>query len=65
MTGVKQDTSAFYATAPQRLSNFDRKALEGKWWKVRGYNAKYDCFRARSRRAVPPQCDFQQFSNFT
>ena len=30
---------AFYATAPQRLSNFDRKALEGKWWKVRGYNA--------------------------
>ena len=44
VTGVKQDTSAFYATAPQRLSNFDRKALEGKWWKVRGYNAKYDCF---------------------
>ena len=44
VTGVKQDTSAFYATAPTRLSTFDRKQLEGKWWKVRGYNAKYDCF---------------------
>ena len=37
-------TQAFYATEPTRLSNFDRKQLEGKWWKVRGYNAKYDCF---------------------
>lgn len=44
VTGVRQDTSAFYATAPARLGNFDSKALEGRWWKVRGYNAKYDCF---------------------
>jgi hypothetical protein len=53
VTGLKQDTSAFYSTAPQRLSNFDKKALEGKWWKVRGYNAKYDCF----------PCQINTFSN--
>mmetsp|Transcript_3394 Transcript_3394/g.10497 ORF Transcript_3394/g.10497 Transcript_3394/m.10497 type:complete len:367 (-) Transcript_3394:39-1139(-) len=44
VTGVKQDTSAFYATAPQKLSGFSADKLSGKWWKVRGYNAKYDCF---------------------
>mmetsp|Transcript_19121 Transcript_19121/g.56781 ORF Transcript_19121/g.56781 Transcript_19121/m.56781 type:complete len:376 (+) Transcript_19121:124-1251(+) len=44
VTGVAQDTSSFYATAPKRLGGFDKQALDGKWWKVRGYNAKYDCF---------------------
>ena len=43
-TGVKQDTSAFYATAPARSSGFRPSDLEGKWYKIRGYNAKYDCF---------------------
>ena len=61
VTGVKQDTSAFYATAPTRLSNFDRKALEGKWWKVRGYNAKYDCFPCQvgCQCGNQPEIDFR------
>ncbi|KAJ8598868.1 hypothetical protein CTAYLR_010457 [Chrysophaeum taylorii] len=43
-TGVAQDTSTFYANAPQRVVNFDANELRGAWWKVRGYSAKYDCF---------------------
>jgi len=43
-TGVKQDTSAFYADAPPVAPNFKPEDLEGKWFKVLGYNPKYDTY---------------------
>ena len=65
-TGVKQDTSAFYADAPARLANFDAKDLEGTWWKVLGYSPKYDCFpcqantfRAANAPAVKNEIEFR------
>ena len=43
-TGVKQDTAAFYAKPPQTkaMAKFQPSDLEGKWYKVLGYNPKYD-----------------------
>lgn len=65
-TGVAQDTSAFYAEAPRRLERFDASELEGKWWKVLGYSAKYDCFpcqantfRAGGAPAVKNEIEFR------
>ena len=65
-TGVKQDTSAFYADAPARLASFDAKDLEGTWWKVLGYSPKYDCFpcqantfRAANAPAVKNEIEFR------
>jgi len=43
-TGVKQDTSSFYKDPPQTkaMEKFTPADLEGKWFKVLGYNPKYD-----------------------
>lgn len=45
-TGVKQDTSTFYKDPPQTKSmeKFTPADLEGKWFKVLGYNPKYDTY---------------------
>jgi len=45
-TGVKQDTSSFYKDPPQTKSmeKFIPADLEGKWFKVLGYNPKYDLY---------------------
>jgi len=45
-TGVKQDTSAFYKDPPQTkaMEKFSPSDLEGKWFKVLGYNPKYDTY---------------------
>jgi len=43
-TGVKQDTSKFYADAPPTAAGFQPSSLEGKWYKVLGYNPKYDTY---------------------
>lgn len=45
-TGVKQDTSKFYQDPPQTKSmeSFKPSDLEGKWYKVLGYNPKYDTY---------------------
>ena len=45
-TGVKQDTSAFYSDPPQTkaMEKFTPADLEGKWFKVLGYNPKYDTY---------------------
>ena len=45
--------SAFSATAPQRLSNFDRRPWRASR-KVRGYNAKYDCFPCQVTFSTAP-----------
>ena len=41
-TGVKQDTKEFYANPPKAMASFTPAVLEGKWYKVLGYNPKYD-----------------------
>eukprot|EP00931_Biecheleriopsis_adriatica_P061317 TRINITY_DN36871_c0_g1_i1.p1 TRINITY_DN36871_c0_g1~~TRINITY_DN36871_c0_g1_i1.p1 ORF type:complete len:434 (-),score=86.65 TRINITY_DN36871_c0_g1_i1:30-1256(-) len=39
------DVKKFYSTdVPKKLADFDVRKLEGKWYKVRGYNSKYDCY---------------------
>ena len=43
-TGVKQDTSKYYATPPPAMRGFTPADLEGKWYKVLGYNPKYDTY---------------------
>jgi len=43
-TGVKQDTSTFYSNAPPVVKSFKPSDLEGKWFKVLGYNPKYDTY---------------------
>ena len=43
-TGVKQDTSKFYANAPPVAPAFKPSDLEGKWYKVLGYSPKYDMY---------------------
>ena len=46
-TGVKQDTSKYYANPPPAMRSFKPSDLQGKWYKVLGYNPKYDtCERA-------------------
>ncbi len=46
VTGVEQDTSAFYNNPPKTkaMTEFTPKDLEGKWFKVLGYNPKYDTY---------------------
>ena len=40
-----KDVKKFYAEEiPSKLKDFDVRKLEGKWYKVRGYNKKYDCY---------------------
>lgn len=43
-TGVEQDTSSFYLNPPRALSTFKSADLEGKWFKVLGYNPNYDMY---------------------
>ena len=43
-TGVAQDTTAFYNDPPPAIKDFSPSDLEGKWYKVLGYNPKYDNF---------------------
>jgi hypothetical protein len=46
VTGVAQDTSAFYSDPPKTkaMEKFTPSDLEGKWYKVLGYNPKYDTY---------------------
>ena len=43
-TGVKQDTTKYYANPPPAMAQFSPADLEGKWFKVLGYNPKYDTY---------------------
>ena len=43
-TGVKQDTSKFYANPPRAMASFTPADLDGRWFKVLGYNPKYDTY---------------------
>ena len=43
-TGVKQDTTKYYANPPPAMASFKPADLEGKWYKVLGYNPKYDTY---------------------
>lgn len=43
-TGVKQDTTKYYANPPPAIASFKPSDLEGKWYKVLGYNPKYDTY---------------------
>jgi len=39
------DTSKWFTQdIPKKQPNFDPATLQGKWFKVRGYNPKYDCY---------------------
>lgn len=39
------DISKWYTeNVPKKLSSFDPATLDGTWFKVRGYNPKYDCY---------------------
>jgi len=45
------DVKKYYETdVPVRLKDFDVKRLEGLWYKVRGYNAKYDCYPCQTNK---------------
>lgn len=54
-TGVKQDTSAFYKDPPQTkaMEKFTPADLEGKWFKVLGYNPKYDTYPCQTNTFSP------------
>ena len=52
-TGVKQDTAAFYQDPPPALTPFKPSDLEGKWWKVLGYNPKYDGYPCQINTMTP------------
>lgn len=54
-TGVKQDTSAFYKDPPQTkaMEKFTPADLEGKWFKVLGYNPKYDAYPCQTNTFSP------------
>ena len=42
---VAKDVKKFYSeNIPTKMKDFDVRQLEGKWYKVRGYNPKYDCY---------------------
>ena len=43
-TGVKQDNSAYYESVPPAIKDFTPADLEGEWYKVLGYNPKYDTY---------------------
>lgn len=52
-TGVKQDTSSFYSDPPAAAPNFKPSDLEGKWYKVLGYNPKYDTYPCQTNEFAP------------
>lgn len=37
----------FTENVPKKDPNFDVKSLNGRWYKVRGYNPKYDCYKCQ------------------
>ena len=41
---VSQDTESFYKNPPPALSSFKPADLEGRWFKVLGYNPNYDLY---------------------
>lgn len=43
-TGVVQDNSAYYDNPPPAMKDFTPADLEGEWYKVLGYNPKYDTY---------------------
>lgn len=53
VTGVAQDTSSFYNDPPLALPNFKPSDLEGKWFKVLGYNPKYDTYPCQLNTFTP------------
>lgn len=57
ISGVEQDVSTFYANAPSRVATFNAKELQGTWWKVAGYSAKYDCFACQVNTFSAPEVD--------
>lgn len=52
-TGAAVDNSAFYEAAPPRMRAFRPSDLEGRWYKVRGFNAKYDCYPCQVNEFSP------------
>eukprot|EP00316_Scyphosphaera_apsteinii_P024122 CAMPEP_0119305500 /NCGR_PEP_ID=MMETSP1333-20130426/6492_1 /TAXON_ID=418940 /ORGANISM="Scyphosphaera apsteinii, Strain RCC1455" /LENGTH=322 /DNA_ID=CAMNT_0007308611 /DNA_START=346 /DNA_END=1314 /DNA_ORIENTATION=- len=52
-TGVKQDTLAFYDNPPRAVDNFEPRELVGKWYKVLGYNPKYDTYPCQTNTFTP------------
>ena len=55
VTGVEQDTSDFYRNPPatKAMAEFQPKDLEGKWFKVFGYNPKYDTYPCQINTFTP------------
>ena len=51
-TGVKQDNSAYYESAPPAIKDFTPADLEGEWYKVLGYNPKYDTYPCQTNTFV-------------
>jgi hypothetical protein len=43
-TGVVQDNRAYYDNPPPAMKGFTPEDLEGEWYKVLGYNPKYDTY---------------------
>lgn len=37
----------FETNVPKKLPNFDPASMQGVWYKVRGYNPKYDCYQCQ------------------
>jgi hypothetical protein len=52
-TGVKQDTRQYYANPPPAMPSFTPADLEGKWYKVLGYNPKYDNYPCQTNTFSP------------
>ena len=52
-TGVKQDTRPFYANPPPAMAEFKPSDLEGKWYKVLGYNPNYDTYPCQTNEFRP------------
>ena len=52
-TGVKQDTTKYYANPPPAMKGFTPADLTGKWVKVLGYNPKYDTYPCQTNEFIP------------
>lgn len=54
-TGVTQDTASYYKDPPQTkaMEKFTPADLEGKWFKVLGYNPKYDTYPCQINTFTP------------
>jgi len=54
-TGVKQDTTKYYANPPRAMTAFTPDVLAGKWYKVLGYNPKYDTYPCQTNTFTKAQ----------